>query len=1612
MKKNKLLLVIILMGFLTFGMSYNNVIKENVVTPFIKQVAKVEKQIVAVIAPAKKNTAPAKEETSVNAAAAAPAVTVTNAVVVNGGGNAKPGSQLDFTITINNTGTDAAGTTFQDILDTNLTLVAGSLKATPIAVNDAYNCIGNVGITLNAAQGILANDVSPDGTALTAAILANGSHGVAAIAANGSFTYNPAAGYSGTDSFTYTLTSANGKTDTATVTITISAPIYFVNSSVATNGTGTLLSPFKLVQNATGTGSNPIFIYTGAATSGTTLTLSDNQKVIGQGATAGLATILGLIVPSYSNALPTTGGTNPTFSSISLKANNDIQAVILSSDMTGTSVGNLKVRNASITGGSAVAVNINGGGTLDCIFQSVSANGGAGGIVISNASGSFQITGTGSTAGSGGTIQNITNGSIGAQFTSCTNISLKNMNFTSAGLFGIKINNVTNFELANSVLSNCGNNISGSETGGIYATNLKGTNTITNTNVNDSWGRGFYAYNDSGFSNLTITGSQFKNAFNKANGDSNFIFEGYGTSNNTLVLKSNDFSNAKNYGLTLNFGGTSTNTIQVGGNNPADGNVINAAASSPGSNGLSLQANTAATVNYNIINNTIKSSFGGSFTCNVGNQDTGTMNGRINFNIIDGGGAGSVANGISVAAYGNAKHITEIVNNTITNANNYGIVSEANDNGSNTASARMDATIKNNNISLVADSYAHVSVISVGTATSTLISAANIGNNTTNAPANLGAATFDVLSYGAGNKVILQGATALATGSGDRSADLTTFWNANNTAATRTAKDELGGGTIISGTAATPSNASASKMVTPKETEKTTPIAESQNNNQITNKSSGVNSTAKTTSGETISVGPFTLAGGKSTVITFSATINAVGSLPANTCAVTNQASVSGTNFASVNSNITTTSIKPGNATFTNSTENIPCLGSTAVTLNATCPLGTTATWYTALTGGSSFATGASATATPTANNTTYCVACEAAYCASDRLLVKTVTGTPSTTSAPENISVCDSYTWPVNGTNYTASGTYTAVVGCDTKTLNLTITPSTSSTPEVITACDSYTWAANGTKYTSSGTYTAVVGCDTKTLNLTITPSTSSTPETESACDSYTWPVNGTKYTSSGTYSHTNGCDTKTLVLTITNSTASTETVTACDSYTWAENGTKYTSSGTYVNNVGCDTKTLVLTITNSTASTETVTACDSYTWAENGTKYTTSGTYVNNVGCDTKTLVLTITNSTASTETIAACDSYTWAENGTQYTSSGTYVNNVGCDTKTLVLTITNSTASTETIAACDSYTWAENGTKYTSSGTYVNNVGCDTKTLVLTITNSTASTETIAACDSYTWAENGTKYTSSGTYVNNVGCDTKTLVLTITNSTASTETIAACDSYTWAENGTKYTSSGTYVNNVGCDTKTLVLTITNSTASTETIAACDSYTWAENGIQYTSSGTYSYTNGCDTKTLELTINNSSAISNTVSLNSGTLTSNHLGATYQWYKCPNTLLSNETNQSYTPLTSGDYKVEITVGECTIASDCVTVTSLAVGQFKPSEFKLYPNPSNGILNIVTANGGNYSIIDQTGKSIKLVHLNENAINTINLEDISEGIYFIKNTGNSKIKAEKFIIKK
>ena len=96
-----------------------------------------------------------------------------------------------------------------------------SLLLSPLnAANDAYSADFNTPLSV-AAPGVLTNDVDPAGRSLTAFLQSGASSGSVTFNTDGSFTYTPSNGFSGSDSFTYRAYNGVVYSNTATVTITI-----------------------------------------------------------------------------------------------------------------------------------------------------------------------------------------------------------------------------------------------------------------------------------------------------------------------------------------------------------------------------------------------------------------------------------------------------------------------------------------------------------------------------------------------------------------------------------------------------------------------------------------------------------------------------------------------------------------------------------------------------------------------------------------------------------------------------------------------------------------------------------------------------------------------------------------------------------------------------------------------------------------------------------------------------------------------------------------------------------------------------------------------------------------------------------------------------------------------------------------------------------------------------------------------------------------------------------------------------------------------------------------------------------------------------------------------
>jgi hypothetical protein len=139
------------------------------------------------------------------------------------------GFKVTYTPELDFNGTDSFTYKVNDgTADSNIatvTITVGAINDEPNAVDDAYDAWMGKVLEIP-APGVLANDIDPDPSDVqTVEVKDAPLHGVLELNPDGSFTYEPAAGFYGVDTFTYWLISEpavqSAYTDWATVTITV-----------------------------------------------------------------------------------------------------------------------------------------------------------------------------------------------------------------------------------------------------------------------------------------------------------------------------------------------------------------------------------------------------------------------------------------------------------------------------------------------------------------------------------------------------------------------------------------------------------------------------------------------------------------------------------------------------------------------------------------------------------------------------------------------------------------------------------------------------------------------------------------------------------------------------------------------------------------------------------------------------------------------------------------------------------------------------------------------------------------------------------------------------------------------------------------------------------------------------------------------------------------------------------------------------------------------------------------------------------------------------------------------------------------------------------------------
>lgn len=579
------------------------------------------------------------------------------------------GETITYTTTISNTaavgaGNDATGLSLTNATPANTT-DAGSVSISPVAFDDTYpqTVLPNIGINSgNIPYSVISNDFTGTPAVTTIASFTQPAHGTVTMVTSGAnigqFTYEPAAGYTGSDSFTYTLTNSVGSS-VGTVSLSVAAApvIWFVNPNAASTGTGTLASPFKTLAEAiTAIGNNAnqrIFLYTSGTPQSGSFVLKSGGWLVGQAALAtDFDTLMGIAPGSGANARPAINNatkpslTNSAGHTITLGEGDNIFGVAIANTgggfaISGSSINAGTIGNAttadvtlSSSGTSSGALSLtNGSGVFNInapittvAGRSVSITSRTGGTVAINSAVSDSAVGISLTSNTGATI----NFAGGLALSTAANTAF---NATGGGTVNVTQNNTTIVNTITTTTATVALNIANTTIGGSGVT-FRSVSAGTGV---DSAGTGIILDNTGSTAGLTVTGNgsagtggtiQHKNGadIHSVNTDGTFIISGTtgvgiflrNTKNPSFAwMQLNDFSNLGILGSTVT--GLTLDHIITSGVNGSNTNVNEA-----------VMHFDNLTGSASITNSTIQGGISDNFSLI---NTSGTLN-RITFNTV------------------------------------------------------------------------------------------------------------------------------------------------------------------------------------------------------------------------------------------------------------------------------------------------------------------------------------------------------------------------------------------------------------------------------------------------------------------------------------------------------------------------------------------------------------------------------------------------------------------------------------------------------------------------------------------------------------------------------------------------------------------------------------------------------------------------------------------------------------------------------------------------------------------------------------------------------------------------------------------------------------------
>jgi large repetitive protein len=387
-------------------------------------------------------------------------------------------------------------------------------------------------------------------------------------------------------------------------------------------------------------------------------------------------------------------------------------------------------------------------GATDLVFDSISSNGAANGIVLDNTgnTGNLHVTGNpGADTNEGGTIA-ATSGAdaatvgcakpggqpagIGILLKDTNGVILNDMVINGSSNFGLLAHDVNGFTLDDSTFNGAHGNNDGQDEGTAHFCDLTGAATISDSVIGGAVEDGLKVRNVGGVLNrLTVSNTDFATGLGGVADDA---FEASSTGGGTFNVTVNGgsaFTTAAGDHLQYSVAGSGTGDVVVQ-NNAFSNNYPSALGGgvtiNPGGNSSNVN------VTYNVTGNTFRDSTIPALTVTTGGAlgATGTYSGTISNNQIGvtgvvGSGAAQNSSGISFHHIGSGSHTVSIIGNTVKQYTLAGIRLLAN--GGNST---VRATIHGNTINepvVSGNLFAGISV-EMGSSVSTVSSCIDLGS--------------------------------------------------------------------------------------------------------------------------------------------------------------------------------------------------------------------------------------------------------------------------------------------------------------------------------------------------------------------------------------------------------------------------------------------------------------------------------------------------------------------------------------------------------------------------------------------------------------------------------------------------------------------------------------------------------------------------------------------------------------------------------------------------------------------------------------------------------------------------------------------------------------------